>query len=137
MPRKHFMLSDQTLGLLGRVKNASGYIDQLVSTTWTRTQQALLALQGGGWKPEEILAACDVLNGSWLLVQNPTWNGASMADGSEYAEKWGIDGVRWKELSEMVLTRVEIAFALDLVVAEFWAGNNHLEALIRKGMVER
>lgn len=95
--------------------------------------QALEKLRAQGWTCNEILAACDVLNGCWSFVHNPTWHRASMEDGPEYAEKWEIDSERRLELARQVGESVEIAFALDLVVSEFWAGNTWLEREIRKG----
>jgi hypothetical protein len=131
--KKQLTLAPDVINLLDRVGNISDYIEHAVRERFQRATQSLSTLQAAGWTPNEILAACDVLNGSWLLVQSPTWHGASMADGPEYAEKWDITQDRWLELAKQVSTSEHIAFSIDLVVSEFWAGNAHLENLISRG----
>lgn len=133
MPNKNLHLSNAVIGQLSQLDNASKYIEQSISMRWPRVIQALDHLRAVGWGSNEILAACDVLNGCWLHVHNPMWHGASMEDGPEYADKWKIPRERWAELVTQVQARVELAFALDLVVSEFWTGNSYLDELIRKG----
>jgi hypothetical protein len=129
---KNFTLSESSLGLLARLDNASGYLDRIVSNNWTRAQFALENLKSTGWKPNEILAACDVLNGCWLHVADPKWHAASLEDGSVFSDKWEIDNDRWREMVIQVSENGGLAFSLDLVVSEFWAGNTWLESAIRK-----
>jgi hypothetical protein len=131
MPNKNLSLSPTTIGLLAKLGNASGYVESSISMRWPRVIQALEHLRARGWQSNEILAACDVLNGCWMFVHDPTWHGASMTDGQEYAVKWDISEKRWKELARVVSESAGVAFALDLVVSEFWTGNTYLERLIR------
>jgi hypothetical protein len=133
---KNFTLSESTMGLLDRVDNASRYMDAIITNNWMRAQQALMHVQRAGWAPNEILAACDVLNGSWLMVHAPTWHGASLADGPEYAAKWEVGPERWIEMARQVSESQTLAFALDLVVSEFWNGNTYIDAMIRKGDID-
>lgn len=133
MPRKNFILSESTMGLLSRVDNMSGYLDRLIQDRFQRAQMAVMHLHSVGWKSNEILAACDVLNGSWLLIQAPTWHGASLSDGPEYAGNWEISPDRWMEMAKQISERQDLAFALDLVVSEFWSGNTYIDKIIRRG----
>lgn len=136
MPRKNLHLSEQAVGLLKKMDNASEYVEHMVMTHMTRAIQALEKLRAAGWQSNEILAACGVLNGSWLHVHDPTWHGHSMADGQEYAGGWEVSEERWIELAGQVSTHVDLAFALDLVVAEFWTGNSYLDRCIRRGSAD-
>jgi hypothetical protein len=131
--RKQLTISPDVDGLLDRVGNISAYVENVVRDRFHRAAQALSALQQAGWKPNEILAVCDVMNGSWLLVQVPTCQSTGLRWRTGYASKWDIPSDRWLELAKQVSISEHLAFAIDIVVSEFWAGNAHLEQLIRKG----
>lgn len=129
---KSFRLSAEAAGVLSRIDNATRYIEALVLARNQRAQQSLCYLQSIGWNSREILAACDVLNGTWELCKVPRWHGQSLADGQEYAQKWEISLERWSELSCQVSESELVAYALHEVVSEFWCGNTALEKMIRK-----
>lgn len=133
MPNKTLYFDDATAGQVAKLDKPSRYFSATINQGWPRAMMALDHLRAQGWQANEILAACDVLNGCWLHVHDPTWHGHSMADGPEYAGKWEIDPARWLELARQVSESVSAAFALDLVVSEFWAGNSWLDKMIRKG----
>lgn len=111
----------------------SAYLDRLVQDRFQRAQMAVATLHAAEWKSNEILAACDVLNGCWLHVHAPTWHGASLADGPEYAGNWEVSPERWQEMAKQISERQDLAFALDLVVSEFWSGNSYIDRIIRRG----
>jgi hypothetical protein len=128
--RKQLSLAPDIINLLERVGNISDYIDHVVRQRFQRATQALYALQRAGWKPNEILAACDVLNGPWRIVHAPTLHWDSMVDGFEFVKEWDITPDRWLELTKQVSTSEHLAFSIDLVVSEYWAGNNYIKKLL-------
>jgi hypothetical protein len=112
--------------------NASRYIDELVQVRHQRAMQSLQHLQKLGWTGAEISACCEVMNGSWQLYEVQRWHGASLADGPQYAEKWGIGAGRWRQMAAQVSESESVAYALHEVVSEFWCGNTAVEAALRK-----
>jgi len=132
MPRKNINLSDATAEQLRRLDNASAYIEKSIDHRWARAVMALDYLRSLGWRSNELLAACDILNGLWLHVHAPEWHGSSMTDGPEYADKWGVPRDRWQTLADNVSAGGATAFCLDLVVSEFWTGNSYLNRMIRE-----
>lgn len=131
MPTKNLSLSASTKQMLDKLDNASRYVEDSVNTHWSRAINALNTLRGSDWTSNEILAACDVLNGCWMTVQDTQWHAHSMSDGPEYAAKWDVSPERWAEICKMVKNNGEIAHALDIVVVEFWCQNTELDKMIR------
>jgi hypothetical protein len=129
---KSFRLSAEAAGILDRVDNTTKYIEAIVRARNQRVLRSLAVLRSAGWTGPEMLACCDVLNGWWQLCSIPRWHGASIADGTVYAEKWGIGPERWAELARQVSESESVAYALHEIVSEFWCGNTAIEEAIKK-----
>lgn len=133
--RRNFSLDDDAAALLSRLDNASHYVSALVRDAWRRWQQAHEALRRAGWDGPALCAACDALNGTWLLeprlagVMSLELHDAQRL--SDVCGKWGVDPRRWAELHDGL--RDDLAIALRAIVTEFWAGNTELELLLQEG----
>lgn len=133
-------LDEGTAALLVHVPQKSGYIASAIEARWRVWQDALETLRRAGWTGPQLMAACDVLNGVWLFGHR-----AGVAISLELADaqrlngicsKWEVDpeswAERWQALREDTALAEREALALRAVVAEFWAGNNKLEAALER-----
>lgn len=122
--------------LLLSTGNASRYVEQLVTDSWTEWQEALASLRAASWDRPEILAACDALNGHALPGGVGTaWLWAELADAerlSGTATRHGVEPAVWAARVEQVRTDADLARALWIVAREFWRGNAALERAIER-----
>ena len=137
--RLNITVDDSTSGLLGQVgeKRQSGYISRLVQDAWQRWQDGLGTLAQSGWKAPEILAACDALNGLWLvgMYRSPGSVAMELQDDAQLnglCEKWDISPDRWGDLITQLRDSWPLMIALCDVSAEFWRDNAACEAAIRR-----
>lgn len=138
--RKNFTLSQETLGLLAHLGNASEYVERIVLERWREWQNALAVCVGHEMTSSELLACCDVLNGHHLLAYTGIDTGnqgiaLELHDGQRLngtAEKWEIDPGRWGALVQRVARTPALAEAISTVATEFWAGNEACETAIRR-----
>ena len=96
----------------------------------------MLALSGT-WTGRELLAACDSLNGYWHVRSIPAGPAVALnLSDSEMLNgicgKWDVQPERWAAHVEEVHNSAELANALLAIANEFWAGNQALEALLRR-----
>lgn len=135
--KRNLTLPDDVNALLERVGNASDYIAKVVQQRWREWTDALATLSAAGWASGELLAACDVLNGYWLVGHGRSGEfvAAELDDGqrlNDICRKWKISPAKWSERVKQVARQPEIAIALVTIVEEFWAGNEACEAAIRR-----
>lgn len=107
----------------------------------------LALLESVGWSRPYICAACDILNGTWLMpyhgpggVRIELWEGERIAlegaaevglEGGGIVEKHGGDPAAWKPLLEAL--NDETARALTRIVTEFWRGHRVVEKRLGYG----
>ncbi|MFQ5425911.1 MAG: hypothetical protein ACE5EV_02400, partial [Gaiellales bacterium] len=102
-------------------------------------QESLELLRHAGWQREEILAACDALNGLWLIagMSAASQVSTSLADSAaleRLVERHDTGPVTWDGLVRGIAESEPLARALLCVVTEWWAGNGVLQrALERTG----
>jgi hypothetical protein len=116
--------------MLERIGNASEYISASVRQRWQRWSRALGELRQAGWENNEILAACEALNGSVHFEQLAVWAprvARELVDWhkTEQAAKWKLARAH-EERIEKLGENAMLATALVVVVAEFWSGNDAL-----------
>lgn len=135
--KRNLSVSDDVDQLLDRVGNASEYVDRVVRARWREWTEALDLLVQSGWVRAEILAACDALNGYWMIGSGKS--GAFIAAELEDAErlnklcaKWDLAPERWAQCYGEIGRSQPLAHALTIVVEEFWTGNEAIEAAIAK-----
>ena len=135
--KRNLTLADDVNALLDRVGNASEYISKVVTQRWREWTEALAMLRAAQWSSGELLAACDVLNGYWLVGHGRSGQfvAAELQDGqrlNDICSKWDIAPKTWKLRVLQVAERPEIAIALVTLVEEFWTGNEACEGAIRR-----
>lgn len=126
--------------LLDRTGNRSAYIEQAVRERWRAWQEALSLLRAQGWHREELHAACDALNGHWMIpYEDRVPMGSSIAlelyDAARLngvAEKHQVAPRVWEARVEQVRTDDRIARALRVVVTEWWSGNQACETAVAR-----
>ena len=137
-------LDPSTAELLGRVGNASRYLDAVVGQRWQDWQWALRTAQDSGWSTAEILATCDALNGTFHEGPMPsTWLQAELADATSLNgldAKWAIEPKAWKAKLKTLAGNEQLSHALWTVAREFWAQNDELErrvTVLQRATIER
>lgn len=133
--RRAYSVSPDTDALLAATGNASRYLDAVVEQRWRAWMAALDVLRRAGWRAAEVRAVCAVLLGPPLPEQPPKWIAAEMADGDALngtATEHGIDPAVWAARCRQVAEIADVARALAVVVAEFWADNDALERSIAR-----
>jgi len=118
--------------------SATSYVEDLVRTAEREWRAALELLRAAGWRPAELYAAFDALNGyelAGLVGPRPaTWAAIELADAARLrglAAKWDLEVGRWAELCRVVGEDAEQARALVRLAAEFWRFNPRVERLVR------
>ena len=138
MPNKTISLDQNVIELLKNTDNASRYISKAVEARATAWQSAHNHLISNGWKPRELSAACDALNGYSLLdpyAYPATWAAAELADGAKLnglCKKWDIAPKRWGELCKRIAESEHEARALCAFADEFWADNRAAGAVLER-----
>ena len=104
--------------------------------------QALETVRLAGWHRADILAACDALNGYWLVGQMGGGGGSGPALAMELHDaavlgdlpaKWEVNGDRWAEMvAQLREDPPGLARSLLVVVEEFWGGNAYVERAIER-----
>lgn len=133
-------LDGSTADLLERAGGERGrgdYVQALVADAWRDWTESLdLLTREHSWAPQEILAACDALNGYWQLGRRPigSWLALELHDDARLngsVDKWGLDGDHYRARVEDLAGSDEIAYHLAIVTREFWRGNREVEARLR------
>lgn len=120
------------LDILREQPNGSRYVTTLVRDAETRWRACLDRLRASGWSADEVLAACDALNGYHLLpdVRPATWAAVDLAE-TPLVEKWGLDPDRWQaRIGRVRADEIEARCLLE-VTAQFWRHDPRVEAAIR------
>ena len=139
--KRNLTLPADVNALLDQVGNASEYLASVLGQRWQAWTDALATLRGADWSSNEMLAACDVLNGYWLLGHGRSGQFVSveLADAqrlNDICGKWEIPEARWAERCREVHQDSIVAFALVTLVSEFWTGNEACEKAIRRALPE-
>jgi hypothetical protein len=124
---------------LSHVEDPRAYVQDLVRHRRRQWQAAYLLLTTSGWTPQELLAACDALNGHSLLEDLGGWPGGAgvpleLHDAQRLRDlcgKWGIDPARWAAHVERLAQAPEEREAVALLARELWAGSGELERRLR------
>ena len=103
------------------------YLSLLIADSWRDWQESLDHLTSSGWSTEELLAACDALNGKLIVARRDlgpqlaaTMEDAAIIDG--IAKKYNV-GDTWRDRCAQVRSDNTIARALLTVAQEFWRSN--------------
>lgn len=118
--------------------SASAYIEDLVRDAERDWRTAHQQLNDRGWRPVELLAACEVLNG-WGLLSDygrpASWLAIELADGqrlNDICRKWDVSPERWQAHIQRLADDELEARALACVAREFWRHNTRLERVLRR-----
>lgn len=135
--RRVMSLPDDVDALLDRVGNASEYISRIVTDRWELWLTALNRLVANGWTSNELLAACEALNGHWLTdrADRPVLVAAELREAQQQrrlCEKWNVSPKRWSGRVGLVRASDQMADALVVLAHEFWSGNAACEMAIRR-----
>ncbi len=139
--RANLLLTPEAKGILERVGNQSEYASQIIVERSTAWQSALALLQGplehkgkrlpDGWHSQEIIAACDGLNGLYIPPTSGSLRNklapVLQANEERLKERWGLNPGHWYKAFTLLGKMEEIARALWIVVREYWTGNEELE----------
>lgn len=133
-------LDADVVQLLDRTGNRSAYVEHVVRESWQAWQAALDLLVSQGWHREELHAACEALNGLWMIpYEDRVPMGSSIAlelyDAQRLngtADKHGVAPRVWEARTTQVRTDERIARALRVVVTEWWSGNAACEAAVAR-----
>lgn len=130
--RVQITLSPDVINLLEQVGGSrSEYLDIAVRERWRAWQEGLGLLAEVGWSRAEVLACCDVLNGSVITQpQEVALDLQSATTHDELVSRRGLDASRWRQRVTEVSKRQEVAAALLTVVREYWTGNQACAAAI-------
>lgn len=135
--KRNLTLPEDVNALLERVGNVSEYLAKVITQRWREWTEALATLRAADWTSAELCAACDVLNGYWLVGHGRSGEfvAGELEDGqrlNDICAKWDVSPKKWAQRVQQVATRPEIAIALVTLVEEFWTGNEACEAAIRR-----
>jgi hypothetical protein len=121
------------LAILREQPNGSRYVTTLVRDAESRWRACLDRLREAGWSSNELLAACDSLNGYHLLpeIRPATWAAIDLQDTRGLAEKWELDAERWAARVQRIHESEVDARCLLEVTAQFWRHDPRVEAAIR------
>jgi hypothetical protein len=113
------------------------YIERLIGRHMQEHQEALQVLRAAGWTLEETFAACDALNGIFLLRSYPlgSYLFAELYDAqrlNDICANHGADPEKWLERCRQVREDATIAWAIWEVVWGFWTLHPWYEERIRR-----
>ncbi len=135
-PRRNLTLDADVDELLGRVGNASDYLSRVIRERWREWTDALATLAARGWTRSEIYAACDALNGTWLVgpSRSPQAIALELHDAARFGalERHGANADTWGARVREVAESHEVTHALVAVVTEFWFSNAALESMLER-----
>jgi hypothetical protein len=134
--RRTFTLDPETFALLSRMSNYSEYANRVFLQHARQWTEALAVLRQRGWRSEELLAACDALAGHSQAISCA--GGAFVSDEleriegerKEFAQR-EVSSQRRARCFEQVRSDPVVAYALLMVVREFWLENEDCRAAIR------
>lgn len=124
--KRNFRISEAADEVLQQVQSGE-YVSDLIEHHDERAKGALDILRRVGWEVNEVMCLIDITNGTAFTPDTPPIKGLplDMQDaGSEYLDKWGVEGEHWLELAKGI--DPYIAEALMAVREEFWLGNPRL-----------
>jgi hypothetical protein len=135
--RRTFTLDPETFALLQRVgSNYSTYANKLLLAHARQWTEALSVLRARDWRSDEVLAACDALAGHAQSISSA--GGAFVSEELERIEETRkefaqreVSSQRRARSFEQVRTDPVVAYALLLVVREFWLENEDCRHAIR------
>ena len=122
MKRRNISLDADTDARLARTGNASGWLSHVIRERWADWQNALRLLESEGWKPAELRAACDALNGA-CAPPDIAYALTTAARLEGVARKWEVEPKRWRSLVRGIEKDRVIALAVLFISREYWAGN--------------
>lgn len=134
--QKNLGLSQDAAALLENQTSKGDMVSRLIVGHRARWDAALRHLTGQGWSGAAISAACDILNGVWLLHPyyiQPSFLAVELADGeaiNRTASKWGVTPEQWATMLSGIDD--ETAAAIMAVVVAFWCGDDELERRLRR-----
>ena len=119
-PRMYLTLGQPVHKVLGRVGNASRYVERALLERDQRWRAALEQLVDAGFGRRDLLAASDVVpdDTAPALVLEAMKAGAYRA-----AEAWKIPAADWRALVRALEQNPYLAVALLELVRETWSGN--------------
>ena len=116
------------------------YLSTVLRERWMDFHSALRTLRAAGWMRAEILAACDALNGYWMLPTED-WEQQGPAVALELSDaerlhgtaaRHGVGPTVWEARWTQVRQSEALTRALRHVVREFWADNPAAERAIER-----
>jgi hypothetical protein len=130
-------LPEDVDALLDRVGNASEYVSRIVVQRWELWMTALATLRSAGWTSSEMLAACDALNGHWMLEQarRPEFLADELSDAqrlNNVCDKWDVPPKRWTSRVKSLRDSDDMSAALIVLSREYWCGNEACLVAIRR-----
>jgi len=135
--RRTFTLEDEAHALLDGVGNISEYVGKLILQHGRDWTESLARLRECGWQAEEILAACEALQGYGL--SNFGRNGAFLAEELERLEQVSacfasrdVAAVRRRWCLKQLATDFAVAHALVTVAREYNLPNENCKAAVRR-----
>lgn len=139
--RRTFTLEDEAHALLDGVGNISEYVSKLIVQHGRDWTAGLALLRERGWRPEEILAACEALKGCDL--SNAGRNGAFVAvlledkeENEEFFASRNVHAAKRRDLLKQLANDNATAHALATVAREFNLPNEHCKRVVRRGAVD-
>lgn len=108
---------------LREARQLTSWLDAVLAEHIRQLDMAWATLIGAGWTREQLLAACDALNGTWLHDQMgaPSFLALTLSDADRLdrvAAKW--DAQDWPAVVARVRDDAGQAEALRLLVIDFW-----------------
>lgn len=131
--RMTLSISPEVEALLTQTGHPSAYVEAVIESHWEEWSGAMTELTS--WTRGELHAACDALNGHWLLAGSEATVWAELADAEKLngtATRHGVGVRRWSGRVALVRDTPVVARAICTVVREWWIGNAALERMIAR-----
>jgi hypothetical protein len=122
-------LSEDAVRILSEQEDPGEYISEAIKYRGWLLHSSIEDLRAAGWLSNEVSAIIEATNGGWQYGP-PKVLASEMTDRAHYATEWDVDASRWQELITTILKDSEKAFALWIVVSEFWSGNTVAKQLV-------
>lgn len=123
--QQNLRLSASSVDLLDKATgkgSVSEYFEKVITQRWQQWTAALNQLRELGWRDNEILAACHMLNGQQTVpLRSPTATANVLKGTDALLQRFGLTSKRWAErLKGLDWPTVH---ALTVFASEYWTGN--------------